>query len=272
MDVALGDSQDAHSATVQSFAASLGRLKTLGIHGKSQQMTRQKKQSIALFMLGSLSVLGMFVGSNEPILPILENTWVATTAYRLHLGNSIIYDLSTGILVSIFFWWLLVSLPQTKKNKIIKSTLQRHYGYFKEDTIQILLFAGGNNYEADVPEQLLSRDAFKNYFKANNMREWYATLNGLQDEPSRINDLLIEMDLLCQEISYFLSNVEIENDDAHAFFKRLTAHIYKLKHSSTYTNDQVKYLGNFIWEIFTGWSIIDGYRKSDLVQDMIDSI
>lgn len=235
-------------------------------------MKKQKKQSVALWLLVVLAAFGVFAGSNEQLPSIFENAWVADVAYRLHIGNSILYDLSTGVLVSIFFWWLLIELPQAKKHRILKSTLQRHYGYFKEDVIQILLFASNSTYEHDLPEQLMDRDKFKDYFKADDRKQWYATLNGLQDEPVRINDLLIEMDLLREEISYFLNNVEIENDDAHAFFKRFSAHIHKLKHSSDYTNDHVKYLGNFIWEIFTGWSFIDGYRKSDVIQDMIDSI
>lgn len=235
-------------------------------------MTKQKKQSVALLILAALAALGMFVGSNEPVLPIFEGTWVEDATYWLHLGNSILYDLSVGVLISIFFWWLLVGLPQAKKQRILKSTLQRHYGYFKEDVIQILLSASDEAYEPELPEQLLDRDTFKEHFKADDLKQWYATLNGLQDHPTKINDLLVEMDLLWQEISYFLNNVEIDSDDAHAFFKRFSAHIYKLKHSSVYTHDHVKYLGNFIWEVFAGWSFIDGYRKSDIVQDMIDSI
>lgn len=225
-----------------------------------------------LISLSVLAVFGTFSGSNEPIIAPLRNTPVADLAFKLHMGNAILFNVSVGFLVSIFFWWLLVGMPQAQKRAMLKTNLQRYYGYFKEDVIHILLSASGEAYDSDLAEQLTDHEKFKAYFKEDNSKRWYAALNGLQGDQGQINDLLVELEILAQEVSYVLNNIDIQDENAHAFFKRLTVHLYKLKNCTIYTNDHVKYLGNFIWEILSRWSFIDGQRTNDIVQDMINSI
>ena len=87
-----------------------------------------------------------------------------------------------------------------------------------------------------------------------------------------MNDVLVELELLASEVSYVLSNVSIADDEVHGFFKRLSEQIYRLKSSSVFTHDKVKYLSNFLWGILARWSFIDGQRQNDVVQDMIDRI
>jgi hypothetical protein len=36
--------------------------------------------------------------------------------------------------------------------------------------------------------------------------------------------------------------------------------------------DDTKSFARFLWALFTGWSFVTGYPKSDIVQDMIDAI
>jgi hypothetical protein len=59
-----------------------------------------------------------------------------------------------------------------------------------------------------------------------------------------LNDILVELELLASEVSYALSSVNVADDEVHAFFKRLSEQIYRLRRSSVCTHDQVKYLGN----------------------------
>jgi hypothetical protein len=36
--------------------------------------------------------------------------------------------------------------------------------------------------------------------------------------------------------------------------------------------EEEKQLGKLIWEIFAGWSFVDGYRERDPIQEAIDLI
>ncbi len=233
---------------------------------------RRNVERGTIICLTLLAIFGTFAASEERIIPALEGTWLAEVAYGLHYGNTILFNLSVGTLVSIFLWWLLVGLPQQKTRRILRRNLQTHYGYFKEEGVRILLRSMDEDYDYELTDELLDHEKFKNYFKEGESRRWYAAMNGLQRDESRIEDLLVEMEILSQEVSYVLSNVEVDDEQVHAFFKRLTLMLYKLKTHTVYTNDHVKYLGNFIWEILARWSVIDGERRDDVVQTMIDRL
>ncbi|HDY90322.1 MAG TPA: hypothetical protein ENH82_19655 [bacterium] len=227
--------------------------------------------NIALAVITAIAILGMFSGSNEPIIDFLKGTKAEGILYSLHTGNEIIFSLSGGFLVSLFLWFLVVKLPASRKRKILKNNLAKQYQHFREDTVAILLCASGS-YNYELQQRLCDYQEFKRYFNENNKSEWYAVLNGLQGNKGHLNDLLVEIELLANEIHYILNNIDIDDDKVHSFLKNLSTHLYRLKNTSVYTDENVRPLGNFVWEIFAQWSLIDGQRKEDIVQKMIDQI
>lgn len=228
--------------------------------------------NVALLILACISVFGVITGSNERILEFLKGTAIEQPLYSLHSGNQIIFSLSGGYLISIFFWFLVVKIPEIRKRNIIKHNISTQYRYFKEDTIQILLAASIGTYDSELPRKLCDYKEFKKFFGENQHQKWYDALNGLQSNPDQLNDVLIEMDLLVREISYVLNNVEIDDAKIMAVFKNLSSHVYKLKSTSVYSYDQVKYLANFLWGILAQWSFIEGQREEDIIQEMINKI
>ena len=227
---------------------------------------------MAMPVLTALAIFGTLAGSNEPVIGMLQDTWIADISRKLHIGNTILFNLSVGFLVSLFFWFLVVRVPELRKRAILKRNLTRQYQYFKEDVIQILLFAAASTYDSELVKKLTDYREFKRYFSENQNAKWYDALNGLQSDTDYLNDLLVEVELLADEISYVLNNIAIDDEEVHFFFKRLSTHVYRLKNASIYTSDHAKYLGNFVWELLARWSMVDGQRKEDIVQDMIDKI
>jgi hypothetical protein len=180
--------------------------------------------------------------------------------------------LSGGFIISLFFWFLLVHLPDLKHRKIIKTNLSNYYQNFKEDTIQILLWAAIGTHDSQLPKELCDYKKFKQFFSENKNENWYAALNGLQGDSDRLGDLLVELELLSNEVGYALNSVKFNDPEVHSFLKRLSENIFRLKRSSVYSYDQVKYLGNFMFGILAQWSFIDGQREEDVIQKMIDRI
>jgi hypothetical protein len=68
-----------------------------------------------------------------------------------------------------------------------------------------------------------------------------------------------------------LNNADIPDDRAYEFLKRLSAAIFCLKDASI-RYDEIKPLSGFLWQIFAGWDFISGYKKEDVIKEMIDSI
>lgn len=220
-----------------------------------------------------LAIIGMFSGADEPVVSVLQGTKVEEIANRLHTGNTIVFNSSVSFLTGVFVWFLVVWIPEQRKRTVLKTNLLRRYREFKETVIQNSLWASVGTHESGLVEILANdHEAFQNYFRENRSQRWYDVLNGLEENRDYLNDILVELEILSNEFSYALNNLNVDDDQVHSFFKRMTEHVYKLKNSKIYTHDQVKYLGNFLWEILARWSMISGQADSDIVEDMIDRL
>ena len=113
---------------------------------------------------------------------------------------------------------------------------------------------------------------FRKYFKEpvrDSQNRWHVVLNNLNGQ--LLQDLLVEFEILLNEVTYVLNNANIEDPNVFSFFKRLSQTVYKMK-NTTLDYDDVKHLSGFLWELFAGWSFIDGYREDDIVAVMIEDI
>ena len=121
---------------------------------------------------------------------------------------------------------------------------------------------------------LLDQEEFKRYFKnnnSNNENRWDAVANGIQDNEYYLNEILYELRVLNDEIKFVRSNIDIHDEEVFQFLNNLSQIIHRME-STKPEYDDIKSFCRFLWEIFTGWSIIDGYRKTDIIADMIGRI
>ncbi len=222
-------------------------------------------------VLAVFALIGMLKSSDEPVLGLFQKTVVEDLLQKWSTGNTIIFHLSIGYLVSLMFWTIVVGIPERKKRIILKKNLANHYQLFKEDVIRILLEAAADSHpiESDLPKKLTDHLKFNEHFRSNKNQKWYDALNGLQRNTRYLNDLIVEIEIFANEIAYILNKVDFDEPDVIAFFKRLSQHVYRLKNSSVYSDDQVKYFGNFLYGILGRWSFIDGQREDDIVELMI---
>ncbi len=228
---------------------------------------RIKPLSIVLWALSFASLFLAFRTSNDPVpvQPVFSSFPAA---------NPIIFDLSTGFLVSVMLYWLVVWFPDRQRKRLLKRNFQEYYRLFKEDSIGIFLGGCGISYEADLPTKLSDPREFRKYFKeavSDGQNRWDCFLNGLYKNDRPLKDLLVEMEILMNEVAFVLNNVRIDDRDVFAFFKRLSQAVYRLK-NSTPEYDEVKPLSRFVWELFAGWSFIEGSRDTDIVEVMIRKI
>jgi len=225
-----------------------------------------------LILLAIFATFGLFSGASEPVISPLQGTWIEPILHSLHIGNSILFSLSVAYLGSFFFWALVVQYPEAKRRKLLRDNLSQHYQQFKESVIQVLLFSSVGTHDSKLPKKLCDHVEFKAYFGANGKQRWYEALNGLDDRNDFLQDLLFEMELLASEVNYVLNNVAIQDERVHSSFKLLNQNINRLKNSSAYTDDPVKYVGNFLWGILARWSFIDGQQQDDFLELMIKKV
>lgn len=236
------------------------------------QLLRKYGFDTGLVALSLLSFVLMLVASPDPVVPSIRGTAANELLMQFQTGNQIIFDLSVGVLASIFIYYLVVHIPEYQKRRRLRANLATTYLSFKEDSIAIYLGCIMGSYPSDLPHRLSDQVEFRSFFKEQHTPDqdrWQAVANGLNDD--RLKTLLIELEILAQEIHFTLSATDVQDQRAFQFLKRLTHIIHRGKNWTT-DYDDVKSLMGFLWSLHTGWSWIDGYPDSDPVVEVIDSI
>jgi len=231
---------------------------------------------MALTTIFVLSVAALFFAHEDPFArdALCAHTRFCHPALPdAKAWNKIFYDLAVGALVSVFFYLLVVRLPDYQRRQRLKRGLERHYRAFRKDCIEIMLLVADGTYLVGDPETLLEQDKFKDYFKEKvppgDRDRWDEFQNKLNEY--YLPELLTRMEIFRDEITFVLNNTDIPKDEPFEFLKRLSAVIYSMK-DVTLGYDELKPLSGFLWSVFTGWDWFKGYGKEDIVKKMISSI
>ncbi|MDD2469105.1 MAG: hypothetical protein PHI97_34490 [Desulfobulbus sp.] len=214
----------------------------------------------------------MLKTSDDRLVNGFINSWAEQALAPFATGNQIIFNVSVGVIVSIFIYLLLVWLPERRKRTRVKRNLQRQYDLFKEDCITTFLGALNQTYNSELINNLKHRDHFKKYFKEPatcDQDRWDAVFNRVNDY--MLKNLLIELEILRNEVLFTLAAVDIDDEEIFAFLKRLSQVVYRIKHWSQESEDH-KELFRFLWSIHTGWNIIYGYQEKDIIAETIAAI
>lgn len=211
-----------------------------------------------LLALVFLTVLSVFIGfSTTP-----------NKDYEL-----LVNALSVNFVISSVFYFLVVYIPEVQRRNRVFGSMDKQYREFKLSCISTFLILSKSQ-EYAHKEALLEQGEFKRYFSNNNTQNqsrWDAVVNGIQGSEYYLREILHELRMLNEEIRFVRSGIDIHDEEVFDFLNRLSQIIYKMD-STTPDYDEIKSFSRFLWEIFTGWSFVHGYRKSDLIKDMIDRI
>jgi len=197
---------------------------------------------------------------------------ICFTSEEAGFWNPLFNTLASGAVLSILFFWLLVEFPQHRKRERLKRIFVTQYRSFKLQCIDIFLVLSKSPSDSEMAQRLLDLDEFKTFFKedtGDGQDRWYRFLNGLNDH--YLEALARKMEHLRDEFRIFLLAVESEDEELVGLLKRFTeATYYHITRSDD--NDEVKSLSGYFWELFAGWSVIEGYRSDDIVLKAIQKI
>jgi hypothetical protein len=229
---------------------------------------------VLLAMIAIVSVLAVLLSHEDPFVRIwvCSHTGFCSTIAHAKAWYKVLYDLGIGALVSLMFYYLVVRLPEYQRRQRLKRSLELHYRTFRLHCIEIMLSVADREFGKVEPEALLDPEAFREYFKKKvkpDTERWHDFLNNLDD--FNLDQLQSLMEQLRDELIFVLNNTDIPNARPFEFLKRLSAAIHSMR-SVTIGYDEIKPFSRFSWDIFAGWDWLKGYRKGDIIQEMIDEI
>lgn len=186
-----------------------------------------------------------------------------------------------GFLLSSIFYFLVVYLPSKRKRSIVKNNFKSLYKHIKSDIIREILWCSrkGGRTDIDVTEELVLElfdvTKFRNLFKGGKEGDegWYAFCNHIQSNPEDFSRLIFKFRILAKQLDFILHNYEIKTQENFDSFKRLELIIIELEQLDTnLQGDEVKVFSRFLWEVFAGFSFVNGERDYDFVDKIIDEI
>lgn len=229
--------------------------------------------SVRFWFVVNTSVLLLLLVINFTIDTKLRALWWWADAFAVGV------NLLTGGVISFLFYFLVVVIPESRKKSIIKSNLRRLYRDIKRDILWQVIFAsikGGRRdltTSVDEVDKLMEIENFKAAFSQGREADegFYAFENQMNDETTEFREIVLNLQMLSKQIEFVLHNYAIDDQKAFDFFKRLELLLLKLQ-SSGAGYDESKPLCRFIWEMFTGFSWVEGYRGYDPIEKVIEGI
>ena len=238
----------------------------------SLHMLRRNALDVALWGLCMICVILMLKASTDSAPTWAKGPWVQLALSPFPTGNQIAFDVSVGVLVSLFVYVLVVRIPERKKRQRLKANLRRQYSNLKEECITNFLFACNGSASLDLVDQLKDRETFKHYFKKKitpDQERWDAVLNGMNDQT--VAAIVQELSIFRREVEFTLTAIDVDDPQVFAFLRHLTRALHRTGDwSSGY--DEIKPMSQFMWSMHTGWDWVHGYTGKDAIAEMIDAI
>lgn len=233
---------------------------------------RRNLLDLLLWILFVGCLLLMFKTSTDQRPEFVKGTTLEDIFRQFSTGNQIIFDITVGILVSLFVYLLVVRLPAWQKKRRLMAHLLRQYDILKEQCLMHFLWACKQPAESSLIDQLKNLKEFKKFFEepvSDGQNRWHAVLNGLTED--YVQALVRELDLFRGELDYALTAVEVTDDKVFNFLRDLTQILQRSRYWSD-REDQLKPLSQFMWAMFTGWDFAQGYTGRDFVKEMVSTI
>ena len=220
----------------------------------TENMAPEKKALIVLVVLSVASIMAV----------------LGTSSYV-----SVVHGLSVGLFSSSIFYFCIVYIPERQKRKRVKIRLQEQYRSIKLRVVDLLLMLSNTrSYPYRDRENLLDQQEFKRFFKcavSRDMDRWHAVANGLQRNEYHLHEVLYYLRMLNDEIRHAMTAIDIDDEGVTGY---LTHYSQVLSRMDMIQNDydDIKILCRHLWSLYTGFSFVDGYPDTDVIQDMIDRI
>jgi hypothetical protein len=237
-------------------------------------IARRRWLGICLVLISVVSVVIMLKTSTDPALDGFHGTWIGKALQPFPTGNQIGFDLSVGLLVSVFFYLLVVAVPAQRKRRQIKRHLLREYSDLKRDCLYRILWACVGSVGEEQVTELLDRDKFKEFFRVrvdDNMDRWHVVQNELQSDPMKLAELVEPLNIFRGELAFALSVIDIDDPESLSFARRLDQ---VLSQGSEWEADydDVKLASVFFWSLYTGWDRLHGYSGRDHIREFIEAL
>jgi hypothetical protein len=229
------------------------------------------KLNQVLMVISIICLVLVFKTSDEA--PIFRGELFDWFFSQFSIGNAILFNLASGLLISIWFYFLVVYLPDVKRQKRIKKHFVMQYLVFREQVITHILGSCGESYNSDLLNKLTNPHEFKVYFDEKvtyGQTRWQVFISNADSVV--VQRILSEFIAFKEATLYLLSKVDIEDEEVHAFLHHFNSITITLIDTPVDDYDSMKKFSGYLREIFAGFSWSSGSRDYDYFAKMLEKL
>lgn len=224
-----------------------------------------------LLVISAICLVLVFKTSDER--PVFQGQFFDWIFGEFSTGNTIVFNLTTGLFISIWFYFLVVYIPDVQRKKRIKKHFGMQYLEFRRQVISNILGACRESYSSDLPNTLIHPPEFKLYFDEtveHHQTRWDVFVSNT--DMIVVQRILSEFLAFKEATFYLLSKIDIEDEDAHSFLHNFNTITTTLLNTSTDDDHSMKIFYQYLREIFAGYSFTSGTRDYDYFAKMFEKL
>ena len=121
--------------------------------------------------------------------------------------------------------------------------------------------------------RILTPDGFEELFRGGREANegWYAVQNGLDSSPTVYKEMRRNVHVFTHQLRTALSAVEVESTELYTKLQRFESFLTRYTLDEEYYGSDRMLLG-LIWDMFSGWDLVDGQHNTDRMELLLQKL
>lgn len=207
--------------------------------------------------------------------PLLSRD-LAGAQYALAFNTAL--SVGTSGVVSFIFYYVVNERIERRRRELVRNGALRAYRDAKRHIVIAVLHAsqkgGRTDIHADTEtiDGALTLEGFRALFSEGREADegFYAFQNQMSDQTPEYDEIIFNLRAIGRAFDRMIDNTAIDDPNAYDRFVRLDALVRRIEHNGA-GYDESKALCSLVWQIFAGWSTIDGWLDHDPIERAIEA-
>lgn len=233
----------------------------------SATMRRRWHEWMALLVFAALSAYSL-------LAPLLSSS-LSDARYAPAFNAAL--SIGTGGVVSFIFYYIVNERLERRRRELVRDGALRAYRDAKRNIAVAVLHAsekGGRSdisADTDTIEAALRPKGFRALIGDGREADegFYAFQNQMSEATPEFDEIIFNLKSMGRAFDRLIDAGRIDDEATYNQFVRLNALVHRIEHNGA-GYDESKRLCSFIWEVFAGWSMDDGYLDYDVVERSIE--
>ncbi|QKH37321.1 hypothetical protein FOC84_21240 [Achromobacter pestifer] len=231
------------------------------------------KRNFVISVVIAIALYFTIAGADVPLPSGLQGTSLEGPLYALHIGNPILFNLGSGLFITLVFWFLVVELPERKTRAMVRDGIQIAYKQCRSDLATVLLDAAKPHNFSATRAAVVTDEGFVEYFQhvvdpAHSKSRWDNATAALAENDFYIRRIHAALEVLANEISYAMVRAIPRSRKCHDELRDFVANLFEIR--ATHIPGRplgivdVNLLASAIWGLMAGVRASAGQKPFDI--------